>query len=160
MLMAEKKRQVQSKLDKYRYNRNLRTIVLVILLLIVLGMLIFWGKMKGLLIVLLVLIVGALGLHIVDYDLDLWTLLKTGSFTESRVQTKNGLKILGTECSTNNLNCSDFASQEAAQEQYEKCSKKIARDNQRDEAQIKSLDIYRLDGDKDGLVCESLPSGI
>lgn len=71
MLMAEKKRQVQSKLDKYRYNRNLRTIVLVILLLIVLGMLIFWGKMKGLLIVLLVLIVGALGLHIVDYDLDL-----------------------------------------------------------------------------------------
>jgi hypothetical protein len=39
---------------------------------------------------------------------------------------------------------------------YEKCATKIAADNQLSE-DVKSLDVYGLDGDKDGIVCEHLP---
>lgn len=155
---TQKVSDLKTTINKYRYNRNLRTIVLVVLLLIVLAMLLFRGKMKWLLLVLLVVIVWALWLHIADYDLDLWTLIKTGSVTESRVETKKWVKIIGSECLTNNLNCSNFASQGDAQEKYNFCADKIAADNVwQTSDSVRRLDVFGLDGDKDGVVCEALP---
>ena len=43
-------------------------------------------------------------------------------------------------------NCKDFKSQEEAMSVYNRC-KTLG----------KNMDVYGLDGDKDGLVCESLP---
>lgn len=56
------------------------------------------------------------------------------------------------------LNCSNFSSQPEAQAKYDQCANEIASYNDGiDMSKIKSLDIYRLDGDKDGTVCEALP---
>ena len=155
---TQKTSDLKTKINKYRYNINESTIVLVVLSLIVLAMLLFRGKMKWLLLVLLVVIVWALGLHIADYDLDLWTLIKTGSVTESRVETKNWVKIIGSECLTNNLNCSNFTSQGDAQEKYNFCAEKITSDNIWNTSDsVKRLDVFGLDADKDGIVCEALP---
>jgi len=48
-------------------------------------------------------------------------------------------------CSGPDLNCSDFATHEAAQDCYEYCK------------QQGYGDVFRLDGDSDGVACESLP---
>lgn len=114
--------------------------------------------MKGLLIALLLVIVGALWLHLVDYDLDLGTLMKTWSFTESRVQTKKWVKIIWSDCLENNLNCDAFANQEEAQAKYNYCAQKIAADNEwQTQESVRNLDVFGLDRDKDGMVCEALP---
>lgn len=160
-ISSTKKEQITQKINTYRYNRNVRTIVLVVLLLIVLAMLIFRGKMKVLLRVLLVVIITALGLHVADYDIDIGTFLRTHNLEESRVQTKKWVKIIGTECQSNNLNCADFATQSEAQTKYETCATKIAADNAiSDKNEVKRLDVYGLDWDKDGIVCEALPKNI
>jgi hypothetical protein len=149
---------IKSTIQKYRYNRTVRTIVLVALLLILLAMYFFYGKMKWLLLVLIVVITLALGIHVADYDLDLGTLMHTWSFTESRVQTKKWVKIIGSDCLSDNLNCSNFKTQSEAQDKYEYCADKIASQNAgQDKAAIKRLDVFGLDGDKDGVVCEALP---
>lgn len=53
---------------------------------------------------------------------------------------------LGSEysCSYNNYNCSDFATHREAQRVYEACGGV-------------SNDVHRLDRDKDGSACETLP---
>ncbi len=51
----------------------------------------------------------------------------------------------GCDCSGNRYNCSDFKSQRQAQECYDHCR------------QVKGRDVHKLDRDKDGRVCESLP---
>lgn len=50
----------------------------------------------------------------------------------------------GYSCSSNLYNCADFATQAQAQSVYEACGGI-------------SNDIHRLDGDKDGIACETLP---
>lgn len=149
---------IRDTIQKYRYNRNVRTVVLVVLLLILLAMLLFRGKMKWLILALIVLVGIALGLHIADYDLDIGTLIKTASFEQSRVETKKWVKIVWSDCITNNLNCANFATQPQAQAKYEYCANKIATNNNHvSKDEIKNLDVYGLDGDNDGIVCEALP---
>lgn len=80
--------QLKDKFQKARYNRTVRTVVLVALLAILLVMYFVWGKMKGLILGLIIVVTLALGIHIADYDLDLGTLFKTGSIEQSRVETK------------------------------------------------------------------------
>ncbi len=118
--------------------------------------------MKWLLLGLIIVITLALGVHIADYDLDLETLFRTGSLTESRVETKKWVKIIGSDCIGDNLNCADFKTQPDAQSKYEYCSDKIASDNSqiKDRAELNRLDVYGLDGDKDGVVCEALPKAL
>lgn len=146
------------KFQKARYNRNVRTIILVVLLAILVAMYFLWWKMKWLILWLIITVLLALGIHIFDYDLDLGTLFKTGSIEQSRVETKKGVKIIWSDCASNNLNCADFKTQPEAQAKYEYCADKIASDNiGTDKSAVKKLDIYGLDGDKDGTVCEALP---
>ena len=103
------------------------------------------------------MVLGAVWLEVFDYDLDLWKLWETGSIQESRVENKNGVRLIG-KCVTNDLNCSNFDTQEEAQELYNECAAQIEADNANVE-DAKSLDVYGLDRDKDGIVCEALPSG-
>ena len=51
----------------------------------------------------------------------------------------------GCDCSGNRYNCSDFKTQRQAQECYDHCRR------------VKGRDVHKLDRDKDGRVCESLP---
>jgi len=107
--------------------------------------------------IILILLVSAFGVEYFDYDVDLGKLWETGSVSESRVEHKNGIKIFGEDCASNNLNCADFKTQWEAQEKYDYCADKIAGDNQTTKENIRSIDVYGLDRDKDGIVCEALP---
>ena len=51
----------------------------------------------------------------------------------------------GCDCTGNRYNCSDFKTQTQAQECYDHCRR------------VKSQDVHKLDRDKDGRGCESLP---
>lgn len=130
---------------------------MVILFAILLYMYFFVGKMKILLIVLMVMLAWAIGVEVSNYDIDLGKLRDTGNIQESRVQTKNGMKIFG-NCVSDNVNCANFKTQPEAQAKYEACAEQIRIDNKKtDKNEIKNLDIYGLDGNKNGIVCESLP---
>ena len=63
--------------------------------------------------------------------------------TQAPVQSTNTPQGNSYNCSENTYNCSDFQYQEDAQYVFEYCGGL-------------SNDIHRLDGDKDGIVCESL----
>lgn len=67
------------------------------------------------------------------------------------------MKVFGEACASNNLNCDDFGSQPEAQEKYSYCADKIADDNDTTGDIVRSIDVYGLDRDKDGIVCEALP---
>jgi hypothetical protein len=56
------------------------------------------------------------------------------------------------------LNGSNFSTQAEAQEKYDYCAEQIASNNKGlDRAKVMSLDVYGLDGNKNGIVCEALP---
>ena len=57
------------------------------------------------------------------------------------------------------VNCANFTTQSEAQKLYDTCADEIAKNNA-NIGDVKSLDIYGLDRDKDGIVCEALPAGI
>lgn len=130
----------------------------MVLLAVVIAVLYITGVIKkwfaiGLGIVLL----AAIGIQTFDYDLDLGTLWKTGSIEESRVQqTNKGVTLYGW-CVTKDLNCSDFATQPQAQAKYQQCMDQVLAKNP-NVTEPSKLDIYGLDGDKDGIVCEALPA--
>ncbi len=146
---------LKQKLQYARNSKGRRVTFLIVLLLILLAMYFIGGKMKGLLLVLMVVVLSALWLQLTDRDLDLGTLWETGSLTESRVEYKQGLKILWSDCVSDNLNCANFTTQAEAQTKYEACAAKITADNAT-ATDVKRLDIYGLDGDNDGIVCEVL----
>lgn len=117
------------------------------------------------------LLLVAFGVEKMNYDLDLGTLWRTGNIQESRVQHgKDGIVLKGNcilpdkndaNASADDLNCSNFKTQEEAQAKYEQCANEIASYNTgKTPADIKNLDIYGLDGNKNGIVCESLPKTI
>jgi hypothetical protein len=107
-------------------------------------------------------LLAAFGIETFNYDLDLGQLWKTGNIQESRVtHTKDGLKLMGScalpSSGAGDLNCANFATQAEAQAKYDQCATEIASYNQGvDAAKVKSLDIYGLDGNKNGVVCEAL----
>lgn len=99
----------------------------------------------------------ALGVDLVTYEIDLETLRDTWSIDESRKTYSKWWIALLWDCSQkNDLNCEHFETQDEAQSLYEKCLRKIKEYN-KDVEDAVSLDVYGLDGDKDGIVCEHLP---
>ena len=147
-------------LKNCRNNKNCRLSIIGLLILIVLALLIFWGKAKVALWIILVLLLAAFGVEYFDHDVDLQKLWETWSVKEARVEHKGGMKIFGEDCSSNNLNCADFKTQSEAQKKYDFCWEKIAADNKTNKENIRNIDIYGLDRDKDGVVCESLPQAL
>lgn len=123
---------------------------------------------KGILGVIIVLLLGALGLETTNKDFDLGSLFSGKSFSESKIlrdekgnlqRTDSGGFLtqvlrdkLGNEVPsgtagakyTNEYNCDDFNTEIEAQAFFDKAGG------------IKG-DTNRLDGDKDGVACEALP---
>lgn len=146
-----------------RYNKKFRLGVIIFLLTIVIILFIFWQKGRLFLAVAFVSLLVALGLEAKNTDWDINKLIETKSFEQSKVSrdtvgnirvdksgnilfdkagniTKN--QTLGKKA--NEYNCSDFSTQSEAQAFFNKVGGP-------------RKDVNRLDGDKDGIACESLP---
>ena len=145
-------------LYKMRRSKHARLIIMTIIIAILAVMWFFFEKARAFILRSIIVMLAAVGIELFNYDLDLGRLWDTGSIQESRVQTKNGVKLIG-ECVSDDLNCSNFDTKGEAQALYDKCATAIKSDNAHLEGQdVKSLDVYGLDRDKDGLVCEALPA--
>ena len=149
----EKNQKPRSKKEKrvsgLRRNKKAR-LGLIIFLLIAAGILFyFWEKGRIFVGIIIATLLIALGLEASNTDLDLGKLAETHSIKESVIKRDvDGNLIMGSMCEpkqTYNYNCDDFSYQEEAQKVYEKCAKN-------------GLDVHGLDGNKDGVACQSLPT--
>jgi hypothetical protein len=142
-------------IQEMRKSKNTRLIVLVIIIAIA-AALWFWGdKNNNKYVKTAAIVTGgvaglATGLEVADTDFDLKKLWETGSLKESLMKrdADGNLMNVGMICDAQaegyyDYNCADFATQSEAQTVYEECSG--------------GVDTFGLDGDKDGMVCESLP---
>jgi len=102
---------------------------------------------KPILIILLAILAGAFGLEATNNDWDLGKLMSGSSFEEAKVmRDKEGNVVTSGGKYTDEYNCDDFKTQVEAQKFF-------------DNSGGVSGDTNRLDGDKDGIACESLPKG-
>lgn len=102
-------------------------------------------KIKPILIAILVLLLGAFGLESTNMDWDLGKLLSGSSFEEAKVRRDKQGNIVETGGKfTDEYNCDDFDTQEEAQTFFVN-------------AGGPTEDVNQLDGDNDGVACESLP---
>ncbi len=96
------------------------------------------------------LLLVSFGMEASNHDYDVQKLMKTGSFAESKIERdqKGNLINIDGFCNAQkiNYNCTDFKNQEEAMSVYNRCT-----------ALGKNMDIFGLDRDHDGKVCESLP---
>jgi hypothetical protein len=96
------------------------------------------------------LLVGALGLEISNTDYDLGKAIETGSLSKAKIERDSSGNLINVDTFCNaqeiDYNCSDFKTISEAMSVYNRC-KELG----------KNMDIYGLDGDKDGNVCEALP---
>lgn len=140
-----------------RGNKKLRLGVIVFLMAVVTVMFIFWEKARIALAIAFLMLLAALGMEVSNKDYDIGRLIKTKSFEQSEVSRDASGNVLfdifgNTTTDTakgkgaDDYNCADFRTQPEAQTFFEK---------------VGGLgnDLNRLDGDKDGVACESLPKG-
>lgn len=160
----------KNKINEVRGNKKFR-IGLILILIVIAGIIAFlFEKTRIIMIGVIVALMVALGLEAHNTDVDLNSMMQGNSMEESTVvRDENGnlkttadggflTQILrdkqGNEVAagtpnakyTDEYNCSDFATQPEAQKFF-------------DNAGGVSGDTNRLDGDKDGVACESLPKG-
>jgi hypothetical protein len=100
-------------------------------------------------------LLGAFGMEVAGTDYDVAKIIETGSFAAAKIErdpaTGNLLPAsVDAFCNATekDYNCADFKTQPEAQGVYERC-KTLGQ----------NMDVYGLDGDKDGKVCEALPVG-
>ena len=145
-------------------NSKKHRIGFLIIFIIILAICAFvFEKVRWMFIGLIILLLGALGLQVIDYDIDLWALIETKSLEQSRVENitdsdGNSYSVVTGTCNREDfdLNCADFDTQGQAQDQYQQCADSIQARNPA--IDLTKLDIYGLDGDNDGIVCEALPA--
>lgn len=146
-----------SKAQKVRGNRKFRMGLILGLMAAVVVLFVVWEKARIALVVIFITLLAALGLEATQNDWDLGKLWETGSFQESKVARDEAGNVLydmfgniTTDRSVGKMadeyNCADFATQPEAQAFFEKVGGV-------------GNDVNRLDGDKDGIACESLPAG-
>ncbi len=144
-----------SKFQQLRSNHKFRLWVIGGMFVIVAILFVFWTKARVFLAIALIALGAAFGLEASKSDYDLGTLMKTKSFQESKVSRDTLGNILydktgeiTTDLSkgkkADDYNCSDFSTQPEAQSFYLRVGGK-------------GNDVNRLDGNKDGEACESLP---
>lgn len=156
----------RSTINNLRRNKKFMIGLLIALIIIIVLLYQFGGlpkRSKQILLWTGIVAATALGLEVFDYDLDLETLRRTWDIQESRVQNVKGVKLIG-DCvvadAEDDLNCANFQTQSQAQSVYQKCADRIkAYNSDKSAEEIARLDVYGLDGDKDGIVCEHLPTG-
>jgi len=144
---------MKKKSRNIRGNKNFRLVVLVIIIALAAGLWLYGNKTNNKAAKITAAVAGgvaglAVGLEVADKDFDLGTLAKTRSLKKSLMARDENGNLINVDmiCDAQDenyydYNCKDFLTQEEAQRVYEKCG----------------TDINRLDGDKDGIVCESLP---
>ncbi len=103
--------------------------------------------------VMVALLMGAFGMEVASTDYDLGKAIETGSLAAAKIErdpATGDLINVDYFCNAEKIdcNCSDFKTQPEAQSVYSRC-----------QTLGKNMDVFRLDGDKDGKVCESLPAG-
>lgn len=154
-----------STFTKLRYSHKFRLWFIGILLLIVAILFIFFAKLRIALIIAFIALLAAFGLEATKNDFDVKKLIETKSFQDSKVgrDEKGNVKTndlgqilfdkLGNVTTdktvgkkSNDYNCSDFSTQPEAQAFFMKVGGV-------------GNDVNRLDGNKDGEACESLPKG-
>lgn len=102
--------------------------------------------------IVIAVLAGAFGMEMSQTDYDLGKAIQTGSLSAAKIERDQDGNLLPASvdafcnASEKDYNCSDFKSQPEAQQVYDRC--KTLGTN---------MDVYHLDGDKDGIVCESLP---
>ncbi len=158
----EKKENI-SIFTKLRYNKKFRLWLIGILLIIVAILFIFFEKLRIFFAIALIALLTAFGLEIFENDWDIQKLWETKSFEESKVGRDEKGNIMLDETGkilfdklgnvttdktegrgANEYNCDDFSTKLEAQTFFEKVGGT-------------GNDVNRLDGDKDGEACESLP---
>lgn len=114
--------------------------------------------LKPILVVVLAILAGAFGLEATSTDFDLGKLFGGSSLEESKVSRDESGNVIYFDKEGNvttdatkgkgldEYNCADFSTQKEAQRFY-------------DNAGGVSKDVNRLDANKDGVPCESLPKG-
>ncbi len=137
---------VKSKMQMFRQMSKVRLGILIVLLLLLIVLYFRSERFKWLIIGLIVTVFVGIGFEIVGTDVDLKTWIETGSLSEAQVvKTENGYWIMDKNCEADNFNCENFATQDEAQELFEKCGGL-------------EYDVHGLDGDNDKIVCEHLSS--
>jgi len=150
---------------KLRYSHKVRLWVIGILLVIVAILFVFYTKFRVALIIAFIALLAAFGLEATQNDFDMKRLIETKSFQESKVgrDEKGNIKMddlgnilfdkLGNVTTdkavgkkADDYNCDDFSTQPEAQAFFIKVGGV-------------GNDVNRLDGNKDGDACESLPKG-
>lgn len=103
--------------------------------------------------VVIAVLAGAFGMEMKQTDYDLGKAIQTGSLSAAKIErdpATGDLLPASVDAFCNaqqkDYNCSDFKSQPEAQQVYDRCKTLGA-----------NMDVYGLDGDKDGKVCEALP---
>jgi len=153
----QKSEKSPSKIKKLRGNRKFRLWFIAALMAIVVILFIFFEKLRIYLVVIFITLLAAFGLEFTQNDWDLGKLWETKSFEESKITRDESGNILfdkfgeiTTDSSigkkADDYNCDDFSTQVEAQRFFEKVGGV-------------GNDVNRLDGDKDGEACESLPKG-
>ena len=146
-----------SKVKRARGNKKVRLTVIGILLLLVAALFFLLPKARVALAAIFIILAAAFGLEATENDWDVGKLIETRSFEESKVGRDESGNILFDrfgEITTNvsegkgadEYNCDDFEHQPDAQVFFERVGGT-------------GNDVNRLDGDKDGEACESLPKG-
>lgn len=135
-------------ISKLRRSKKFR-LTIIIVLLIIAGVIFFlWEKARIAAFIAIIALLAALGLEATENDWDLGKAIETGSMSEAKIQRDDGGNlIIGAMCNaddTFDYNCDDFTTQEEAQSVYEKCAKN-------------GKDVHGLDGNNDGVACQSLP---
>jgi len=147
------------RINRARKSKSFMTRLLVAIIIGIVLLYLYWGlwkRGKQVLIWTWIVAAGALWLQVFDYDLDLAKLWETGSIQSSRIENKKWVRLTG-KCVSDDLNCANFSTQDEAQALYEECATQIEANNKEIE-DAKRIDVYGLDGDKDGIVCEHLAS--
>lgn len=154
---ANQVEQQPSKLKKLRGNHKTRLWVIGILMMIAVVLFIFFEKLRIVLAIAFIMLLTAFGLEFSQNDWDLGKLWQTKSFDQSKVSRDESGNFLydkfgdiTTDSSigkkADEYNCEDFSTQPDSQRFFQKVGGV-------------GNDVNRLDGDKDGEACESLPKG-
>lgn len=153
----------------WRRSKNSRLVIIIVLLIVVAAVAFFFEKTRLWMLGIGAVLLIALGLEVANTDVDLGTLVETGSVSDSVIErdAEGNLDVAadgslmtrvlrdaegnivpeGTEGAkyTDEYNCEDFETQESAQRFFVNAGG------------IEN-DVNRLDGNKDGVACQSLPS--
>lgn len=156
-IKTEDTNKTPSKFKKLRGNRKFRLWFIAGLAAIVVVLFIFFEKLRLFLVFVLLALLTAFGLEFTQNDWDLGKLWETKSFEQSKVLRDDSGNVLFDKFGevttdttrgkkSDDYNCDDFDTQPEAQRFFMKVGGV-------------GNDLNRLDGDKDGNACESLPKG-